>query len=623
MKRSIIFLVLCAMVIGCFAPVPVLAATEPEVITVSYEHKNPLYENFVFQKKLLATETYDTGAAYYDTISEAAAVLRAGLENRAAAIRVDYATASGYSNDLHYQIFQEATKHTGVPTQGDYLLWHYGGYGANVSYYIDGGITYVSFTYNMQYLSTLQMERKMEIAVDTLLRELNVDRKTDYEKVCAVYDYICQNITYDYDGLEAGSNTAYTAYGALINKTSVCQGYASLFYRLMLELGVDTRVIPGIGAGGNHGWNIVELSGLYYNLDSTWDAIYWEAGLDYNYFLKSDENFDDHQRSSEYATTAFYREYPMSAADYVPEPIGKDFITDSAGNHYYSIEAALASVKSGDTISLLDNVTTGDLILPYGVSLDLNGYTLTADSVLTYRSNGIIDSSENVSGLLKIKEAEGNMISADNVQLPVYDHTADGYRFFSVAVFSHTVTGKNANTPKAWFKIQAENMAQLYNLISSGSEMEIKLKMTWDGQTEETYAVATLAFTQTWADKYYAKSNVYVTVTLEDIQDLKNVTVTPCVAANGVEIQSPESISIPNNQIDNSETADYPYSVTYEKYMEMTAAEQATFYDSFKDHNDFKVWREAAKKAYDDSKVEIEMGPDGSIDLGGMTGGQK
>lgn len=44
----------------------------------------------------------------------------------------------------------------------------------------------------------------------------------------------------------------------MINKTAVCQGYASLFYRLALDAGVDTRVISG-EAGGPHAWNIVKL----------------------------------------------------------------------------------------------------------------------------------------------------------------------------------------------------------------------------------------------------------------------------------------------------------------------------------------------------------------------------
>ena len=133
----------------------------------------------------------------------------------------------------------------------------------------------------------------MDTAVSNLLKSLNVSGKSDYQKVGAVYDYICDNVTYDYDNLEDDSYTLkFTAYAALKNKTAVCQGYALLFYRLMLELGIDARVIAGDG-GGPHGWNIVKLGNVYYNADTTWDA-----GVDeYQFFLKNTENFVKVQES--------------------------------------------------------------------------------------------------------------------------------------------------------------------------------------------------------------------------------------------------------------------------------------------------------------------------------------
>ena len=121
------------------------------------------------------------------------------------------------------------------------------------------------------------------------------------------YDYICSNVTYDHDNLNDESySLKYTAYAALINKTAVCQGYASLFYRLALDAGVDTRVISG-EAGGPHAWNIVKLNGKYYNLDSTWDA----GRSTYAYFLKNTNDFDDHVRDNDYQSNEFIEEYPM------------------------------------------------------------------------------------------------------------------------------------------------------------------------------------------------------------------------------------------------------------------------------------------------------------------------
>lgn len=64
----------------------------------------------------------------------------------------------------------------------------------------------------------------------------------------------------------------------------------------------------------------------------------------------------------------------------------------------------------------------------------------------------------------------------------------------------------------------------------------------------------------------------------------------------------------------------YPYNVTWKEYDEMSEEEQIAFYKCFKNHNDFKQWRTAAKAAYDETKIEIEIGEDGKIDLGQITG---
>ena len=92
----------------------------------------------------------------------------------------------------------------------------------------------------------------------------------------------------------------------------MCQGYATLFYRLALEAGLDARVIAGVAGGGNHAWNIVKINGSYYNLDSTWDA-----GRDpYDYFLKNMDDFSDHDRNADYTASDFVTAYPMSATSY-------------------------------------------------------------------------------------------------------------------------------------------------------------------------------------------------------------------------------------------------------------------------------------------------------------------
>ncbi len=65
------------------------------------------------------------------------------------------------------------------------------------------------------------------------------------------------------------------------------------------------------------------------------------------------------------------------------------------------------------------------------------------------------------------------------------------------------------------------------------------------------------------------------------------------------------------------------WSVTYEEYNAMSGKEQEAFYNSFDNAGDYFKWHKAAKKAYEDSKNDIVIGGDGSIDLGEILNGKK
>ena len=75
-------------------------------------------------------------------------------------------------------------------------------------------------------------------------------------------------------------------------------------------------IVAGSSFGEEHSWNIVRLGGNYYYLDATWDAGY----LTYNYFLKCEANFLNHNRSEEYASESFCAQYPIGSTDYTVQP---------------------------------------------------------------------------------------------------------------------------------------------------------------------------------------------------------------------------------------------------------------------------------------------------------------
>lgn len=333
--RKMFCAVLALCMVLTLVPVNALAAVsgtqvqQPAVQTETITHINPLYEGVITEADLVrpagetgAVPNASSASDYAVTFEEAGAQIRAGMTQRQTTV-VAYYQSDVYDSGYHTDIFDAAVAHTGVPKEGDSLRWVYGGYSVSISRYSSDGVYYMTFTYTMTYYTTAEQEAQLDTAVEELLTGLDPSG-TDYEKLCTVYDYICANITYDYDNLE---NTDYmlkhTAYAALIDKTAVCQGYAALLYRLALEMGIDCRMITGTGNGGGHAWNIVKLNGLYYNADSTWDASWLQGVGYYNYYLQCEDTFTaggtNHIRDAEYDTDEFHAAYPMSEADFDPD----------------------------------------------------------------------------------------------------------------------------------------------------------------------------------------------------------------------------------------------------------------------------------------------------------------
>ncbi len=268
--------------------------------------------------KRLRARSYWNQHTYYDTIEEAAADLKMHVKafDSTAVIRFT-ANASWTQSQLRtyfMNIWYAAIAHTGVPTEGDYLRYEHGGFTATSSSLPEGsesGLSYNIVTVALNHFSTSDQEEALSPVVDTILASFNLEGKSDLQKVAAIYDYLCANVSYGGTG-----DIKRTAYSALINHLAYCQGYAAAFYRLCLSAGIDTRMITS--SGMNHAWNIVKLNGQYYELDSTWDANHTPAT--YLYFLKGEKDWLSGRHSTkgdQFSTTSFANAYPVPA-DSVP-----------------------------------------------------------------------------------------------------------------------------------------------------------------------------------------------------------------------------------------------------------------------------------------------------------------
>lgn len=165
--------------------------------------------------------------------------------------------------------------------------------------------------------------KQIEITKNNILSNLPQNK---YDIILKIHDYLINNIEYD---KEYSSIGCYSIYGAIIDRTCVCEGYAKTFKYLVNEAGVPCEIVQGTarnssGKTENHAWNIVCINNKWYYIDATWDdPIIVGSGtisesVHYKYFLKGKETMDkDHTLSNQFSSGGKVFSYPKpSEEDY-------------------------------------------------------------------------------------------------------------------------------------------------------------------------------------------------------------------------------------------------------------------------------------------------------------------
>ncbi|MBR4234581.1 MAG: leucine-rich repeat protein [Clostridia bacterium] len=231
------------------------------------------------------------------SIDEAADHLREKMKAREGVIQC-YVVSDFYSEELSDQIFEQALAHTGIQNEGDYLRYQIVNYNATTAYYESDDYFYITIEYDLDYYTTAEQEAQVNEYVAELMNQIDTTA-SEANIIAQINSYICSNVSYDYqawDEINQGESNliSCSAYGALMNKTAVCQGYSVLFYRLCLAAGVDTRVVTGVAEWGitqAHAWNIVAIDEEYYYVDTTWNSTGSDAT---EWLLKGSNDFGRH-----------------------------------------------------------------------------------------------------------------------------------------------------------------------------------------------------------------------------------------------------------------------------------------------------------------------------------------
>ncbi len=187
--------------------------------------------------------------------------------------------ADGYTPDMVFNSMSNVLddNQRRDPIVGGNIGWWSYSYQGN-DYYLK-----VGYRFSMDELVRIRAEAKA--AVKKVAAQLYKPGMSDYEAVCAVNDYLCDNVYYPPN--EPYADITHSAYGAMIDGCAVCEGYACAASALLNEMGVQCDIEIGPCGSGYHAWNLVLVDGNWYQLDVTWN----DGGGDRTTYLLVTDSF--------------------------------------------------------------------------------------------------------------------------------------------------------------------------------------------------------------------------------------------------------------------------------------------------------------------------------------------
>jgi len=185
--------------------------------------------------------------------------------------------------------------------------------------YSDQGV----FKLESEYV-TLESKSTENIFVEKEIDEWTKDIKTQEldpaEEAKYLHDLIITEVRYD----EAAAKNpdretdAFSAKGVFEDKSAVCNGYSQAYMGLLKEMEIPAILISS--DTDDHAWNMVYIGNEWQYVDTTWDDLDTKIEKPiYDYFLKDNEEFLDHEFDERGYMTLSKEDYSAFAAYVFPQ----------------------------------------------------------------------------------------------------------------------------------------------------------------------------------------------------------------------------------------------------------------------------------------------------------------
>lgn len=149
-----------------------------------------------------------------------------------------------------------------------------------------------------------QEDNEAIVLAEELISQAEANQETeltDQEKIDILYDYVVNNIDYDYDKIR---NLEYN-YLPDIDRTlttgsGICYDYSSLLASMLRSQGIPTKLVKGytVNTSVYHAWNEIYLESedRWIVVDTTFDAYY----ASYGYAYDMEKPVEDYTKNKEY-----------------------------------------------------------------------------------------------------------------------------------------------------------------------------------------------------------------------------------------------------------------------------------------------------------------------------------
>lgn len=148
--------------------------------------------------------------------------------------------------------------------------------------------------YTMTNAEIDKYKKQLQIETDNIIGNIT-NEMTDYDISKYLYDYLIKNVEYN---LEAENNQ--TLVSALVDKETVCMGYAKAYEYLLRKAGIESTIVSGYGNDEAHAWNIVKLDNNWYYTDVTWGNIDYDVNSDILDKIYNEKSSEDYKKCINY-----------------------------------------------------------------------------------------------------------------------------------------------------------------------------------------------------------------------------------------------------------------------------------------------------------------------------------